>query len=191
MILTYFIGVSDLKDNTPINLNVDDKKLVMSIKDAQEIQIQQILGTNLYTKLKTLVKDNTITSGTNTSYKLLLDEYIIPTLIKFALVECLPFTNFKIENKNLGNQSSDNSTPVELDELKYFISLNKDKAEYYAQRLTDYLIANSATYPEYTTSTTCDQILPNNSSYFCGIQLDDDYNCDRFLGKNTGIIDLA
>ena len=190
MTITYFISPADVKGYTPANSNIDDKRLVMSIRDAQEINIQQILGGNLYSKLKTLIQTQDILLTPNAHYKTLLDEYIIPALIRFTLTEAVPFLVFKMENKSTSLQNSDNSNPVDLESLKYFIELNKNRSEYYGKRLTDYLIANFNLFPEYTTVTSIDQILPSSSPYFSGMQLDRGYDCDRFLGLNSHTIDL-
>ena len=166
----YFISVDDLKDYTPINSNVDDKRLIMGIYDAQEIYIQGTLGGKLYNKLKTIVDDGTISTLTN--YKILLDEYIIPTLIRWSMVEILPHTSIKIENKGVQQQTSDNSNPVELGTLKYYIALNKDKAEFYQKRMIDYLLQNSSLYPEYLSTNRFDEMIPDKNAYFSGIELD-------------------
>ena len=40
----YFVSVTYLKDNTPINENLDDKLLKAVIKEAQEIYIRDVIG---------------------------------------------------------------------------------------------------------------------------------------------------
>ena len=49
----YFISTSYLKDNTPLNENLDDKILKASIKEAQEIYIRDIVGSGIYNELQT------------------------------------------------------------------------------------------------------------------------------------------
>ena len=44
----YYISVNYLKDNTPLNENLDDKLLKASIKEAQEIYISEIVGSGVY-----------------------------------------------------------------------------------------------------------------------------------------------
>ena len=40
----YFISTTYLKDNTPLNENLDDKLLKSAIKEAQEIYIRDVIG---------------------------------------------------------------------------------------------------------------------------------------------------
>ncbi len=55
-----FISESKLKDNTPITDNVDSSELRFAIQQAQAIQIQETLGTNLYEYLLTIVDNDTV-----------------------------------------------------------------------------------------------------------------------------------
>ena len=48
----YFISETVLKSNSPISLNVEPSLLNIAIVDAQEMRIQNALGTNLYEKIK-------------------------------------------------------------------------------------------------------------------------------------------
>ena len=53
-----FISEQKLKDNTPITDNVDSSELRFAIQQAQTIQIQESLGTNLYEYLLKIIDDN-------------------------------------------------------------------------------------------------------------------------------------
>jgi hypothetical protein len=65
---------------------------------------------------------------------------------------------YKMRNKSVAKANSDNALPVSFTEHKYLRDYYKDKAEYFAKRLTDFLCVNSATYPEYNTYTSSDQV---------------------------------
>jgi hypothetical protein len=41
-----------LKDNTPLNENVDDKLLKSAIKEAQEIYVRDVIGSGIYNELQ-------------------------------------------------------------------------------------------------------------------------------------------
>jgi len=174
----YFISTTELKTKTPINQNVDDQNLVMSIAYAQDIYIQPILGTNLYETLKTLVTSG-ITQSQYYDYKTLLDEHIRPTLIQWSLVECLIFLRFKLMNKSVVGQNSDNSIPSTLEEFTFLLNEIKNRAEFFSQRLIAYLLANNVKFPEYRQNNTIDDMKPEGNAYYCGIQLDDYDLCNR------------
>jgi hypothetical protein len=165
---TYFISVADVKNYTSVNFNVEDKVISMAIWDAQETYIQMGLGTKLYNKIKTMVEATAVTGN----YKILLDTYIYPALIRWSLVEVLPFATLRVENKSTVQTGLDGTVNLDLEQLKYFINLNKDKAEFYNQRMIDYLIANMNIFPEYTQVNTFDEMPASQNAYFSGMQLD-------------------
>lgn len=179
---TFFISETVLKNNSPISLNVEPQLLNIAIQDAQELHIQMALGSLLYQKIIDLIGDNSISTATD--YKTLLDNYIVPATISWSIVESLSYIRFKIMNKSVTSQASDNTTPIELEELKYLHAQIKDKAEFRQQRLIDYLIENRTLFPEYTAATDIDDIVPSQNGYFSGMQLDDECGCEKYLGLN-------
>ena len=110
-----FISTQYIKDNTPVNGNVDEDIIKPHIVTAQRLYIEPICGTDLYNKLKNEVSAGTITGV----YKTLLDEYIQPTLAHWSLYSALPFLNWKLTNKSVVTKDSENSTASGLDEIKY------------------------------------------------------------------------
>lgn len=169
----YFISEQYLKDNTSISMNVEPQLLNIAIQDAQNIHIQPLLGSSLYKKLVSLIVDGTIGAIGNEKYKTLLDDYVVPATTQWALVECLPYIRWKIMNKSVLGQHSDNTTPAELEEIKFLKAELRNKAEFYGERIVKHLKANYTLYPEYTDSTNCENISPMDNAYFGGIQLDD------------------
>lgn len=181
----YLIDEAYLKANTTINLNVEESLLNNSILDAQEIRLQPLLGTKLYQKLLADVQGTP--SGV---YKTLLDDYCLKVVAYWAWFESLPFIRYKAMNKGVQSQNSANSVPVELDELKFLTDKISNKAQFYSQRLVDYLCANMSLFPEYSQNTTIADIQPVDTDFDCGIYLGNSSNYNRFLGKNNGIVPL-
>jgi len=179
---TLMISVDYLRDNTSVNGNVDNEILEPFILTAQTVHLEQILGTALFNDIVTNIQADTVAGGNKT----LLDDYIQPCLIQWSVYEALPFLNYKFTNKSVATKSSDNSDPVELNELQYLRGTVRDIAEYLSQRITDYLKANPDTFPLYLNpGNTCDTIRPNSSSYFNGIFLHDTDDCNEGLGYNN------
>lgn len=185
MTTVQLISETTLKNNSPINLNVEQSLLNLAINEGQEQHIQMALGSKLYQKILDIVVDGTIKTDPNMSdYKTLLDNYIAPALIYWSLVECLNYVRYKIMNKGVQVQNSDNSNTPELEEIKYFQQAITNKAEFKQQRLIDYLIENSTLFSEYTSTIDYDDIAPESNGYFSGMQLDNDYEdlCEKYLG---------
>lgn len=165
------ISTATLKKHTPIQDNVDDSLLNPYIYKAQETHIQQILGTNLYDKIMNLVQTNTIGTASNVNYKTVLDDYLVPCLIEYSFYEVMPFISLKITNKSIVRGNAEFATEGDLADLKYLRSSVRDLAEFYAQRLTNYLKQYSYNFPEYFTNSGIDKIVPNSTSYFNGIYI--------------------
>ena len=52
MATTLFVTLNDIKSNTIVSGSVDPDKIVQFVKIAQEIHIQNYLGTKLYNRLQ-------------------------------------------------------------------------------------------------------------------------------------------
>ena len=96
MATTLFINRTDLIRNSIMDGNVDTDKFIQFIKLAQEIHIQNYMGTKLYDGLTAAIPN--IDQPANARWKTLLDDYIVPMLIWFAQVDYLPFAAYQIRN---------------------------------------------------------------------------------------------
>ncbi len=165
-----FVSEDTLKKSTTINGNVDAELLLPYIKVAQDIHIHQILGTDLYDKLAALITAGTMQASENDDYETLIDKYVQPVLIHYSLYECLPFLSYKIMNKDLVRKISETSTPASLEDLKFMRNIVLNTAEYYSQRLIDWLKNNTDKYPEYTSNSGSD-LSPTKEAFFSGMNL--------------------
>ena len=75
------ITTTDIKRNSIIDGNVDVDKFIQYLKIAQDIHIQQYLGTDLLQALQTKIEGGTLTGD----YLNLLTTYVKPMLIHWAL----------------------------------------------------------------------------------------------------------
>jgi len=164
-----FISEETIKNSTTINGNVDVEMLLPYIKVAQDIHVQQVLGTDLYDKLQVDIAGTGGASLTG-NYKILVDTYIQPLLIHYSLYECLPFLSYKIMNKDIVRKISETSSSASLEDIKYIRNIVLNTAQFYTQRLIDYICNNSANFPEYNTNSNGD-MSPSKEGYFNGMNL--------------------
>ena len=158
-----FITVKDLKDNSIIDGNTDGDKLIHFIEVAQDINIHQYLGTSLYDKLQSLILSNDINNASNANYKYLRDQYIKPCLIWFTQIEFLPFSMFTIDNGGLTRHRGNNEDVIAFDEVDRLTHKAQARADFYTQRMIDYLCDNSNLFPEYLNNTGSD-LDPNRDN---------------------------
>jgi len=162
-----FISVDYLKDNTPINKNVDSEILEPCILKAQNIHIEAVLGTKLYNEIISTI------GSLSTVNKTLIDDYIQPALVEWSFYRALPYINYRFTNKAISTSNSDNSDAVDLNELHYVREDVKNAAEYLSERVTKFLKDNTDIYPLYLENgDSCADIHPNKTNYNSGIVFD-------------------
>ncbi len=162
-----FIKRSDLVNNTALSGNVDTDKFIQFIKIAQDIHIQNYLGTDLYNKISADI----IADELSGDYLTLVNDYIQPMLIHFAMTEYLPFAAYTIANGGVYKKGAENSSNVSKEEVDSLISKERDYAEYYTQRFIDYMSFNAQSkFPEYYSNNN-EEIYPDKNALFNGWML--------------------
>lgn len=158
-----FITRDDIVRFTALNGNVDVDKYLQFVKIAQDLHIQNYLGTRLYQKLK-----DEITAGTLADpYLTLLETFIKPMVIHFSMVEYLPFASYTIGNKGVYKHTSETGEIVGKDEVDQLIEKERDIAEHYTQRFLDHMCFNQTLYPEYYQNSNGD-VYPTTKNNFTG-----------------------
>lgn len=168
-----------LKERTAIHGNIDPKLLYPTIKYVQDSRILPIIGTALYTRIQTLITTDPTGATWPADYKRLLDIYIIDALIWYVLYELPLDISYQVWNKGiLRKQGQDTDLPT-MSDLLDIGNHNKNKAEFYGNRLKVYLQQNAtASYPEYNSpGNGIDTINPDQKSFTIPIYLGGDDCC--------------
>jgi len=164
MATALFIKRADLVRNTAMNGSVDTDKFIQFIKIAQEIHVRNYLGTDLYNKISTDIINDELTGD----YLNLVNDFVQPMLIHFAMAEYLPFAAYTIANGGVYKHNSENSSIASKEEIDSLINKERDYAEYYTQRFIDYMSFNAQDkFPEYYSNTN-DDIYPDKDATFNG-----------------------
>ena len=166
-----FISEAKLKDSTAINLNVDPEILLPYVLQAQRIYIETKLGTTLYEKLESLITAGTIGNVGNEAYKTLVDEYIGDCLPSWAFHMCIPYLRFKTENGNIYSKTSETGNALSTEEAQHLREEVRNNAEYFTERMIQYITNNITLFPEYNTNSGAD-ISPDQNAYYNGMNLE-------------------
>ena len=129
-----FVTMADVKKYTAIYGNVDADKIIQCVKIAQDVHIQNYLGSNLFEKINDLIVAGTLTVGANPTY----------------------LTLNTIANKSIYKHTSESAENVDKGEIDFLIKKAESTATHYTKRFLDYICQNSATYPEYNNNTSED-----------------------------------
>ena len=166
-----FISEAKLKDSTAINLNVDVDLLLPYVRQSQKLYVETKLGTDLNQKLKDLIVAGTVNLPANAAYKTLLDDYIGDMLPNWAFYHAIPFLRFKIENGNIYSKTSETGNSLSTEESQHLREEVRNTAEYYTERMIDYICNNTSLFPEYSTNTGAD-VDPDRNAYYNGMNLE-------------------
>ena len=152
---------NDIIKFTALNGNVDTDNFIQWVKVAQDIHIQNYLGTDLIEKIKTDI----LASNLSGDYQTLVETYIKPMLIHWAMVEYLPFAAYTIANKGVYKHNSENATNVEKNEIDYLVEKERSIAQHYTERFIDYMSFNQILFPEYNSNSNGNMYPDTQNNY--------------------------
>lgn len=149
---------AEILENSVLGGNIDTDKYKFCIQDAQLSKLVEVLGEDLYEKIKTDFQNN-ILSG---DYLKLYTNYIKHFLIHQSACEYLLIGSYQVANGGVFKLTPQNGTPVEKADIDYLVTNQRNKAEIYLGRMDRFLY--KANFPEYTINS--DNIInPKKSTY--------------------------
>jgi hypothetical protein len=143
--MVQLIDIESLSAFGFIHTNINAQTLRAIITRVQDLNVEPVLGTPLFKRLKTGIKDNDLTADETK----LLQEYIRPYIVACAERRAIPHTSLQIREKGVGQATDQNFQRSEIaqrNELSDQIS--KDMA-FYSNKLTGYLRDNKDLFPLY------------------------------------------
>lgn len=152
---------NDIVKFTALNGNVDTDNFIQWVKVAQDIHIQNYLGTDLIQRIQTDIINDTLSGD----YLNLVITYVKPMLIHWAMVEYLPFAAYTIANKGVYKHNSENSTNVEKNEIDYLVEKERSIAQHYTERFIDYMSFNQSLFPEYNSNSNGNMYPDTQNNY--------------------------
>lgn len=153
----------DVVKFTAMNGNVDTDNFIQFVKIAQDKHIENYLGTDLLEVIQTKITGSTLTGD----YLTLVNDWVKPCLIHWAMVEYLPFAAYNIANKGVFKHSSENAENASKEEVDFLMEKERDTAQYYTDRMIRHLSFNNSKYPEYNSNNNED-VHPDKDASFEG-----------------------
>jgi len=161
MATALLITRDDVVKLTALGGNVDVDKFIQFVKIAQDIHLQNYLGTQLLEKIQSDILANTLSGN----YQLLVEKYLKSMLIHWAMVEYLPFAAYTIANAGVYKHTSENSVNVEKNEVDFLIEKERSIAQNYTERFIDYICFNQDLFPEYNDNSNGDMYPDTRNNY--------------------------
>ena len=157
----------DIFKYTTLNGNVDVDKLTPFVKVAQDIEVQEIMGTKLYQKILTDVRTNSLSGN----YSILVSTYTQPMLIHYAMADFLQFHGYEISNAGILRNNPENTQLPDKAEIDTLVKRQRGIAETYRHRLISYLTYYPQYFPEYTANQNDGEYPTANPNNYCGWNL--------------------
>jgi len=159
-----------IKEVTSVSDNLSGKYILPSLREAQEIGLKGILGDKLLSKIKPLIKNNTLGTESDGVYKTLVDHCQYYLAYK-TLVEVTNRVSYKIGNFGVTKTQDENLQVATQDEIAKMQYYYQSKADACCLDLQDFLLEHRTDYPELT-ECCCHKIESNlRSAATCGIFL--------------------
>lgn len=157
--MEYFCTTTWIKDNIVVNKNIDDNNITPLIKGVADMWVRSYLGTYFYNDLLTKYNAQTLSNNEKT----LVRDYIKFTVGWKTASEIAISTSFELKNKGVQTQSGDYSTSPDFKSVSFLVHHYSDKADFYMNRLKDYLTENKDLYTVFLNDLNNDSIIKKTS----------------------------
>lgn len=137
-----------IKTHSNLNENVWGEYLTPAIREAQDIGLQQIIGSCLYYSILSKVEDGSILEESETAYKTLLDDYIQPYLMYQVITDLVPIIGVKLANIGVVISNDEHVNNLGEAERNRLGTYYKYRADFYCGRLQSFLLGNKALFKE-------------------------------------------
>ena len=129
-----------------------------AVREAQDIEIQRLLGTKLYNAILAKIKTNTLAGD----YEYLVLQWVQNALLYFSYYYALEDIYIRPRNNGLLSPTGgENSERVDGTWYNRKRESVKNKAQFYSERLTNYLIQKQGLYPELNGNVELQQMYPD------------------------------
>ena len=157
----FLISEDTLKSETIINDNTGSEYIKPAIETAQDIYLQQLIGSELLDKLCADIEAGNITSP----YTTLIDDYITNYLKYKVLSEITIPISYKYRNAGVIQANGDHYQQTTLRDAQLVANHYDMRATFYAERLSKYLCTNADKFPEYKSTRDNADVMADPDSY--------------------------
>lgn len=167
MATALFVTTKDIKRYSVLSGSVDPDKFIYMVEIAMDTEVQNFMGTKLFEKVQDLILNNDINQPGFVKYKDLLETYLKPMTIYWALVYLMPFAAYTVANGGVYKHQSESSSTVSKEEVDYLTNKYRDIAQFYTNNFVNYMTFNQSQFPEYNENTE-DDFFPAGETTFGG-----------------------
>jgi hypothetical protein len=169
-----FIDDEYLRTYTPLGKSIDIDQIYPFVSEAQNIYTQDLFGTPLYNYLEwKLYTGLTFSTTYFLQQEIDLINIASKALAYWTIYLALPHLAIQIRNIGLGRATAENVQVAAVQELKYIREEMQNLAEFWNQRVVNYICENSEYFPLYNAKS--DDMYPQTYQYDSDIYIEDRY----------------
>ena len=165
MTTVFIISEAKLRQFTDINDSVDTALIKNGIREAQDIELQRIIGTKLYNSILSQIAAGPV--WTNSNYQTLVDDYIQDFLLYAAYYECIESIYMRSRNNGLltptGGENSVNVDKALYDTKRQSVN---NKKMFYGDRLSSYISEEQTLFPELNSANKIYEMWPDYGTQY-------------------------
>lgn len=152
-----------IRSTTNISNNLQDKYLLSAIREATDIDFEEVIGGVMLKKIKSLVASGDISKDENIKYKDLLDNarYF---LAYSSISRVVVISSVKMDNFGLSQADDEHINSLEMKEVFQLEKYYTNKADVYKKKLQNFIKNNITAYPEILECCSCYETPSNLSS---------------------------
>jgi len=128
------INIKDIKDNSIVPANTDEKILLLALNEVTDLELEPLIGFEYLSKLEQSIKDKTLEEKD----KKVIEEVIKPFLIYGTLVYSIPLLHNKLGNKGVNVSTDATLSSSKNSDVNSFQNVISMKWDSYKKRLIDY-----------------------------------------------------
>lgn len=162
-----FIDDQYLTTYTPLGKSIDIAEIYPFVEEAQNVYIQDVLGTPLYLDLEYKL----YTGVTYSNIERQLVDICSKALAYWTVYMALPHLAIKIRNLGVARPTATDAQVSTIDEMKYVREEMKNLGEFWNTRAVNFLCENSNLFPLYQAAS--DDMYPNTRQYDSDIYLEE------------------
>lgn len=160
------ISFKTVTENSTIGENYNPQVIRTQIKEVQEMYVADLLGVNLYEKVKADINAGVLAG----IYKELVNELLKPVFI-YGILESLPFAgNYHFANSGVIERTAANSNNVDPKDLQKLSDYYKTRRVFYSGKVTDFICRHSEELTEVSSAQNPED-RPKKEHYDVGIYL--------------------
>lgn len=141
----YLVSEQQVRTQSLIGQNVDSAYILAAIGYAQDINLQEVIGTKMLRSIKTQVELHTYKSD---EYKTLIENYIQPYLLQQVMADIIIPLTAKIRNAGVVMNADTHYATLSITDATKVRDEYMHKASFLAARIIDYIKANIQVFAE-------------------------------------------